>query len=456
MSFRLRLTLFGVGVVALAMVTFAVALLGLARRAAPDDQAGLLATTAAEVGDALTRSQVDDGLIAPVLVEVNSNNPSVFIQLIDPSGAVTYSAGRLDGPLPQPPANLVVEARSNGSASGTVTADGRELRVHLTRSGDTVVLAGQATDAVLDQLAGLQAVVWIAVIITLIAATVVSWIVAGRAIRPLRHLAATTDEIGTTGDLTRRLPAQRRNDEVGRLTASFNAMLDGIADSRRRLAGSLDAQRRFVADASHELRTPLTSIHSNAGFLQDRPDAESDDRQAALNDIVNEANRMTRQIDDLLTLAALDDRPPVEPVPVDLTGIVADGGRALQKDGHEVVLDVAPGIRVTGDQSDLQRLVRILLDNAIKYGVAPVEIRLAAAGNRAALVVADNGPGFPPDDLDLVFDRFYRADPARPTGGSGLGLAIARASAERHGGSITAANRPGGGGAVSVSLPLST
>ena len=165
---------------------------------------------------------------------------------------------------------------------------------------------------------------WIAAILTLIFSGVVSWLVSGRALRPLRELAATTDEIGETGDLTRRLPSIQSKDEVGTLTHSFNQMLDRVEAAQTHLAESLERQRRFVADASHELRSPLTTIRSNAGFLLDRPEAAQTDRTEALADIEAEASRMAQLVDDLLVLASADSGRPLERHAVDLTTVVHD------------------------------------------------------------------------------------------------------------------------------------
>ena len=137
----------------------------------------------------------------------------------------------------------------------------------------------------------------------------------GRALRPLRELSATADEIGRSADLTRRLPAVARRDDVGRLTVSFNAMMGRLEEAYHRLAAALAAQQRFTADASHELRTPLTTIRSNVGFLRAHPDAASADRGAALDDLEADSERMSRLVDDLLTLARADAGPAAGTVP---------------------------------------------------------------------------------------------------------------------------------------------
>ncbi len=441
MSYRLRLTLFGVGVVAVAMVTFAAALLGLARQAAPTNQAELVSQRAA-----VAAAAVGSDRSAAVILDPTASGVSVA--LLDDTGRP-----RSVGGLALLPGVLARASETGGAGAVTLDSAGTEVRYHVVPVADGFVVAWQPTAATLEELAGLRAVVWIAVILTLVAAWVVSWIVAGRALRPLRLLAETTDEIGSTGALDRRLPTARRHDEVGRLTTSFNAMLDRLSAAQAKLAEALDQQRRFVADASHELRTPLTSIRANAGFLQSRPDAAEGDRMSAVGDIAAQSHRMASLVEDLLALAALDALPPPPPTTVDLTGIVAGAARSQQRMGEKIELDVAPGVEVVGDGAALERLVRILVDNAVKHGEPPFEVRLAGTDAGAVLTVADRGPGFPPDELERVFDRFHRADPARTSEGAGLGLSIAQRTAERHGGTIRAVNRPDGGATIVVTIP---
>ena len=293
-------------------------------------------------------------------------------------------------------------------------------------------------------------------IITIIAVAIVSFLVIGRALRPLRTLAATADEIGRTGDLSRRLPAVRTEDEVGVLTASFNGMLDRVEAAQTGLAEALAAQRRFIADASHELRTPLTTIRSNAEFLAEHPVAAESDRTEAVADIVGEAERMSRLVDDLLLLARVDAGAGLTSRPVDLAAIAADVARKASRAGRPVRAGATASAVVDGDPDALSRLVWILVDNALVHGGGEVDLTVASDQEWVTVAVADRGPGLPPGDPVALFERFHRADRARSGEGAGLGLAIARSIVDAHRGSIVAADRPDGGAIFTVSLPAAT
>jgi two-component system OmpR family sensor kinase len=293
--------------------------------------------------------------------------------------------------------------------------------------------------------------------VTIIAVALVSWFVVGRALRPLRLLASTADEIGRTGDLTRRLPAVTTRDEVGVLTTSFNGMLDRVEAAQSGLAASLAAQRRFVADASHELRTPLTTIRASAGFLAEHPEAAEADRDEALADIEAESERLSRLVDDLLRLARADAGGRLERHATDLAAIVGEVARKARRPDREIV--VAAGDRpvvVDGDPDALTRLAWILVDNALRHGAGTVDIGVEADGasGHAVLTIADRGPGITPGDEQRIFERFHQADRARSGEGAGLGLAIATTIVEAHDGRLSAANRDGGGAIFRAEIPL--
>jgi signal transduction histidine kinase len=322
-----------------------------------------------------------------------------------------------------------------------------------------IVVAGQSTAFPINQLAGLRAFLLISAIVTLIAVAVVSWLVAGRAVRPLVTLAETTGAIGTTGDLSKRLAPSKSRDEVGRLTTSFNAMLERLQSAQAELAAALAAQQRFVADASHELRTPLSTIRTNAEFLRERPDATAEDRAAAIGDVVAEAERMSGLVDGLLVLARADAGVAVQRRPVDLRALAVEEVRRIRASGR--TRDETQAVQVTehgaalvsGDPDALGRSIRILLDNAFRHGKAPVAVSVTQQDGRVRVEVRDAGPGLPKGSEDRIFERFYRADPARSGDGTGLGLSIARAIVEAHGGTIRAQNADGGGAAVTIELP---
>jgi signal transduction histidine kinase len=319
-------------------------------------------------------------------------------------------------------------------------------------------VAGQTAAFPTNQIAGFRTFLVIAAFVTIIVVAIVSWLVAGRAVRPLVTLAQTTEAIGSTGDLSRRLTPTRSHDEVGRLTTSFNKMIERVESSQADLAAALAAQQRFVADASHELRTPLSTIRTNAEFLRERPDATDTDRAEAIADVASEAERMSKLVDGLLVLARVDAGVTFERRPVDLRAVATEEarrsrpqGRAHDENEVRVVSDGAA--LVSGDPDALGRVIRVLLDNAFRHGRPPVSVAITQREGRVHLVVSDAGPGLPKGSEERVFERFYRADPARSGEGTGLGLSIARAIAEAHGGTVRATAGEGGGAAVTIELP---
>jgi len=235
-------------------------------------------------------------------------------------------------------------------------------------------------------------------------------------------------------------------------------MLRQLEDAYLRLRSALIAQRRFVADASHELRTPLTTIRGNIGLLLKREDITSEDRVAALNDIAGESERMSRMVQDLLTLARADAGYHLEKAPIDLRPIVQDVSRqaqTLQPSRRIELLDGLPAT-VEGNADAIKQLLWILIDNAFKHtrDDGHIQLRLLRNGESAALIVSDDGPGIPAGELERIFERFYQSDASRSDEGTGLGLAIARWIAREHGGRVYAANNPSGGAAFTVELPV--
>jgi signal transduction histidine kinase len=231
---------------------------------------------------------------------------------------------------------------------------------------------------------------------------------------------------------------------------------------RQSLVGQREAlrrQREFAADASHELRTPLTVIRASVDDLERHGTEPVTSVGTALTDIRDEVDHLTAMVEDLLLLARSDSGAvALDRVPLDLGDIASIGTSALIRPaaerGVELTVDPAPA-DVLGDPARLRQLVMILVDNAIRHTPRGTRIfvRVRTDGPDATLIVDDEGPGIRPEDLDRVFDRFYRA-PGTPGGGTGLGLAIAAWIVERHGGAIAASNRDSGGARFTVHLPL--
>ena len=249
----------------------------------------------------------------------------------------------------------------------------------------------------------------------------------------------------------------------GGIVVMLVSLLVGWLYADRALVPIRDAMRRqreFAADASHELRTPLAIVRSTVDLLRrhrDEPVAQVGD---ALDDLDSQTDRLTDLVDDLLMLARTDSGAiDLDRSPTDLAEVVLDAtsamARVASREGVHLEVDAQP-VPLTADPARLGQLIQLLVDNAIRHSAAGagrnVWVSVGIGDGRAVLAVEDDGPGIRQGDLPRVFDRFWRADDA-PPGGTGLGLAIAAWIAERHGGSITAANRPGGGARFEVRLP---
>ena len=441
MSLRLRLALFGVGVVALTLLIFGSLLYALLSRSVAANQDDALRARARQAASTLQSSPAPQAPVAPADL---STSTDVYVEVVDAGGSVLYSTAVLDGRPPAVPSSLLAGAES--ARAGAFATSGH-LRLYALAAAGDVVVAGQSTRVPASNLSGVLVFLVISAVPTLLAALAASWLVAGRALRPLRLVAAMADDIGRTRDFGRRLAARHGRDEVAVLSASFNRMLDA-------LAGVLEAQRRFVADASHELRTPLATIQGNAGLLAHGPDVSDDVRRAAAADIAGESERMSRLTDRLLTLARADSGLDLQLAPVELRPLVAEAARQVAALHPQTSMNVdADELSVAGDPDALRQLVLILLDNAIRHARSAVSVTLRRQEGWARLAVGDDGAGVPEAEREKIFGRFYKGDTARG-GGAGLGLAIARWITDQHGGRILAGTSRAAGAAFFVDLPV--
>lgn len=282
------------------------------------------------------------------------------------------------------------------------------------------------------------------------------WVVAGYALRPVMVITQTAADIARSREFSRRvsgveLTAQR--DELGRLAATFNEMLASLEKA-------YSAQQRFVSDASHELRAPLTAIQANLELLRDRKDMDPSEREIAVLEASREAGRLSRLVADLLALARADAGIPVRHVPVELDRILMDVTGEVRHllNGQRFEIETLTPASIDGDADRIKQLLLILVDNAIRYTPSDgrVSLRLERRGKEVVFTVRDSGIGIPSDALARVFERFYRADPARARDpdGTGLGLSIAQWIADEHRGHIALASVRGRGTVASVRFPL--
>ena len=319
-------------------------------------------------------------------------------------------------------------------------------------------------------------------------------------LRPLNDIELTASQIAK-GHLNHRIPERDPRTEIGSLGHSLNAMLSQIEtafhaqeESEQAAHRSEDRMRRFIADASHELRTPLTTIRGFAEYYRQRGGVRKDQDQLSgtspadstapngtagdgltpqdldriMRRLEAEASRMGLLVEDLLTLARLDQQRPLNLAPVDLLALAGDAVQdaRMVAPGRPIDLSVAPGAAflVDGDEARLRQVIGNLLNNALTHTPpdTPVRVKIASGmldhgAPAVVLDVEDDGPGMERDQAQRVFERFYRADQARnrASGGTGLGLAIVAGLVAAHGGTVSVRTAPGEGADFQVRLPLS-
>ncbi len=357
------------------------------------------------------------------------------VQVVDSAGRVVAASDNASG---WPP---IASFRPDGGAPVVHTAydvaDGSDLedyRVWGVRAGTDeqplVVYVGTSLEAVSEATAQLRAAlaVGLPVMVALLAFS--TWWMVGRTLRPVEGIRSEVSEIEALA-LDRRVPVPPTDDEISRLAETMNAMLDRLEAASRR-------QREFVADASHELRSPLAAFRAQLEVALEHPgDADWEATAVAL---LADSDRMERIVGDLLYLARTDALPP-EPSPtlVDLDDIVLDEVNRLRSHaGVQIDTSQVSAAPVRGSREELCRLVRNLLDNAVRHARSSVRVELATAGDEVVLAVEDDGPGVPSDQRQRIFERFVRLDAARsPDGGTGLGLAIVHAITVRHSGEVS-------------------
>jgi heavy metal sensor kinase len=407
---------------------------------------------------------IDEGLVdradmitaaddRPQAVRAVGRADETFAQLLDERGRQVLAASQDMGARPLPlPASIRTEETGFLDAVVATAEEPVHARLYARRLHDgSILVIGQDTEDQREAVARLGVLVAIGAPVLLVALTLLGWILAGAALRPVERLRAEAAAISTI-EPSRRLPVPLTGDELQRLTETLNDMLD-------RLNEGLDRERRFIDEASHELRTPLGVLRAEVELaLKGRRSRE--ELEAALRSVRQESDRLSRLSQDLLVLARSDrGRLPVHRADVDVSDLLARvasefGDRAGAR--GVLVRAEGSGVHADVDRDRIHQAMENLLDNALRHTGSGGEIVLRAERGRDALTleVVDSGTGFPAGLLDWIFEPFARVDGRGNDGGAGLGLAIVKAVAEAHGGTATAQNAVSGGASVRIELPL--
>jgi two-component system OmpR family sensor kinase len=420
-----------------------------------------------------------------------------FIQIVDKDLQVEYPAKRR-AMFPVPDKSRVIDAAKNDGGfyktehlgSNTLLIYNKPFYIPLIKSNKAeffgfVQIAVKVNDInkVLNNL--LYALSLLAILIIFAAASL-GWFLARKALKPIDHIIASTAQIQKGADLAKRIEYNGPLDEIGLLTNTINSMLARIQITYSELEETNLAQRRFVSDASHELRTPLTTIRGNVDLLQKMwqqiesqsteivdgahnqlvEDPFSNKEKLAVSieammDIASEAARMSRLVNDLLSLARADSGYTLQKTPLVLLPLVEEVIRKAQQlprnaEWRAGDLSALYQIQVCGDADYLQQLLFIFIENAFKYTPSGfVKIEAVRSPDQIGLLIQDTGLGMDKHEVPRIFDRFYRVDPSRgQTAGTGLGLSIAQWIIDEHQGSIEVMTRKGEGSTFIIWLPI--
>lgn len=384
---------------------------------------------------------------------------AAFVQIVRVDGTSCVSRGSEGVRVTEEDVAVARGPLGAETTHDSTTDDGQEVRVHTRHAplkapvqgvDALTVSVSRPLDEVTEPLGTLALVMLLVSGVGVVGAATAGLWIARTGLRPVDQLTGAVEHVARTEDLAVRIPVEGE-DEIARLSRSFNSMTAALASSRIR-------QQQLIADAGHELRTPLTSLRTNIELLARSEDTgrplPPEDRRELLSAVTAQITELAALIGDLQELARPEAPPDGGPVPVVGLHEVAEAalGRARLR-GSEVTIAAAPlePWYVRADPSALQRALVNLLDNAVKFSPRGGTVEVALTGG--VFTVRDHGPGIPPDELPYVFDRFWRSPSARSLPGSGLGLSIVARTVRAAGGEVTVGPARGGGTVARVSLP---
>lgn len=487
MSVRLRLTLWYSGILTVVLLLFGVGLYFFLYFYVYDDLGSALKTQSDKVGSRiqLRPSLTLEGNLSLDLVLENRDalsNTGTLYQVVNlRSGRINKSAYLAQTELSLP--KITDERKklllNSGYFFETAQIDNQEFLIYnraiVAAQNDEligVLQAAMPTEQFQRFFHSLRVTLGFTGLMTILLAASLGWFLARKALRPIDQVIEAAGQIEKGADLGKRILYEGPQDEIGRLISTINGMLERIQTAYSELEELYRAQRRFVSDASHELRTPLTTIRGNVDLLEKmwrQPALQSDHADAgqlelsleAMRDISGEAERMSRLVNDLLSLARADAGFQMTKEPVELKPIVEDVIRKAQllpKTADWQTGDIAAleDVKVDGNKDYLQQLIFIFLENAFKYTERGyVRLDALRSKEQVGIRIEDTGIGMDKEEVPFIFDRFYRADPSRgKKTGTGLGLSIAKWIIDEHRGSIEVATRKGEGTTFIIWLPV--
>jgi len=436
---RLRITAFATLTVAVVMLSAGLVLVIVQERLLTDNLDEILQTRS----ENLERDFLAGSL--PRVLEQQGSEDAVA-QVVYAGSTVLASTQNMEGQRPLKPPSGTTQRRTT-----SIAIDESSYRLLSRRVGDVVIHTGtpiddveEASDALRTGLAyGIPAV-------TALLGLLIWWLV-GRTLRPVESIRAQVARMSGS-NLDTRVPVPPTGDEIARLARTMNEML-------ARVQSSVERQQRFVADASHELRSPLTRVRTELEVDRDHP--ATADVAATHRSVLEEVGHLQRLVDDLLHLARADVGGVVLDKVVELSPLieheVARSSLSRVSDGSVQISASLSDSWVVGDATQLSRLIRNLLDNAVRHARGTAAVAVVVMGDVVRLTIDDDGVGIPQDERTRVFERFARLDEARTSdGGTGLGLAIAHDIVERHRGTISVETSPLGGARLVVHLPATT
>lgn len=435
---RFRLTAAATLVVAVMLAAASVAIVAIQRNALEAGLDAELATRAVEI-----ELSIAGGLVTQEVANPRSDDQ--IVQIVDLLNRVVAASPNLAGSPPIADWNTGIR-----NLNGLPADEGpfRVLTTETTRTGEPLTIhVGATYEDIAESTRVLAGVLAVAVPGLSLLLGALTWWLVGRALRPVEEIRTEVESI-SDAEPTARVPVPSSGDEISRLASTMNGMLE-------RLEQSAERQRQFVSDASHELRSPLARMR--ALLEVDRSHPATADPAASQASLLDETIRMQHLVDDLLHLARTDaGAEGSHHEPVDLDDIVRREVEVLSIE-HDASIDTAAvqAIQVMGNAGQLSRLVRNLVENAIRHHRSVIQVSLTERNEAVELAVIDDGPGIPLGQQSVIFERFARLDQARSgdRGGSGLGLAIARDIATRHSGSIRVDSSYAGGARLVVEMP---